>query len=322
MFSKCREKLCIDQSRPVTNETKNRSLFSSTLSLFKKKERKKSFKAVSENELNNDKLECYFLNGSKEGKFSFESDKKYAESEHRIQYFLDTSLKHENVLPSESISMPIETPTQLLDEYDLQRRLDNNEHSIGNDGRCLINDSNKCSGKLTSSIFNSEMPITIYNEQKEYGKSSDNENSNLNFSPTKRDTLRVKRRCEEDQEITNVSSELNVNFMFASRQKIQRRKQIIYEQNKMSLQFPTEILKGCSESELEHNSSESEKDSEIEILRSKSETCFEDNYDERESLFYEDSVDEDYCIMPPSLRAEKYNTVPILPTRERHLEVR
>lgn len=325
-FHKCREKLCADQSRPVNIEAKSKSLFSSTLSIFRKKERKKNSDATSESEENNEKVKYSTQNCLNDNELSIQN---YTENEHTMQYSSANYNESEKVLPSESISMPIESPTQLLDEYDLQRRLNKNDNTTDNanfiikvDTHCPIKNSSQCIEQVASNYLeNSTTTKDI--EYNEYTKPNcDDRKPALNASSTKRGNLRVKRRCKEPQERIDVSSEESIESVYASCQKIQRRKQIIHEQDQMSLQFQNQIQKESNELELEHNSSESEKDSEIEFLKQKIERGFEGASDEGKSLFYEESFEEDYCILPATLIKEKDSSVNTLPSRGRQLELR
>jgi len=75
-------------------------------------------------------------------------------------------------------------------------------------------------------------------------------------------------------------------------------------------------------SDLDHNSSESERDSEIEFIRNKIEKLTEELPDERKGLFYEESFEEDLPYVPTTLPLEKSVAVPILPVKQRLQEVR
>jgi len=75
-------------------------------------------------------------------------------------------------------------------------------------------------------------------------------------------------------------------------------------------------------SDLDHNSSESERDSEIEFIRNKVEKLTEELPDERKGLFYEESFEEDLPYIPTTLPLEKSVAVPILPVKQRLQEVR
>ncbi|XP_031369245.1 uncharacterized protein LOC102675517 [Apis dorsata] len=75
-------------------------------------------------------------------------------------------------------------------------------------------------------------------------------------------------------------------------------------------------------SDLDRNSSESERDSEIEFIRNKVEKLAEELPDERKGLFYEESFEEDLPYIPTTLPLEKSVAVPILPVKQRLQEVR
>lgn len=75
-------------------------------------------------------------------------------------------------------------------------------------------------------------------------------------------------------------------------------------------------------SDLDHNSSESERDSEFDFIRNKAEKVTEDVPDERKGLCYEESFEEDLPYVPTTLPLEKSVVVPILPVKQRLQEVR
>ena len=75
-------------------------------------------------------------------------------------------------------------------------------------------------------------------------------------------------------------------------------------------------------SDLDHNSSESERDSEIDFIRNKAEKVAEELPDERKGLCYEESFEEDLPYVPTTLPMEKSVAVPILPVKQRLQEVR
>ncbi|XP_051157255.1 uncharacterized protein LOC127279132 isoform X2 [Leptopilina boulardi] len=329
-FHKCREKLSTDQGRPVTIETRSRSLFSSTLSIFRKKERKKNFEATSKNEENNEKVTYSTLNCLKDKELSSKLDENSTDNQIKIQYCSTKFNESEKVLPSESISMPIESPTQLLEEYDLQHRLDKNYNTTENsnisikvDTHCRMKYSPKYVGQEASNNLEISAPTSNEIECKEHtNPDCDDHNFVLNFGSAKRGNLRVKRRCKENQERIDISSEDSIESVYASCQKIQRRKHLIHEQDQMSLQFLNQMQKERNELELEHNSSESEKDSEIEFIKQKSARCIEGASDEGRSLFYDESFEEDYCVLPATIVKENDKCFNMLPTRGRQLELR
>lgn len=75
-------------------------------------------------------------------------------------------------------------------------------------------------------------------------------------------------------------------------------------------------------SDLDHNSSESERDSEIDFVRNKAEKGVEELPDERKGLCYEESFEEDLPYVPTTLPLEKSVAVPILPVKQRLQEVK
>ena len=75
-------------------------------------------------------------------------------------------------------------------------------------------------------------------------------------------------------------------------------------------------------SDLDHNSSESERDSEIEFMKNKVEKGAEELPDERKGLCYEESFEEDFPYVPTTLPLEKSVAIPILPIKQRLQEVR
>lgn len=75
-------------------------------------------------------------------------------------------------------------------------------------------------------------------------------------------------------------------------------------------------------SDLDHNSSESERDSEIDFVRNKAEKGVEELPDERKGLCYEESFEEDLPYVPTTLPLEKSVAVPMMPVKQRLQEVR
>lgn len=70
-------------------------------------------------------------------------------------------------------------------------------------------------------------------------------------------------------------------------------------------------------SDLDKNSSGSDRDSEIDFVRTKAEKGIEEVPDERKGLFYEESFEDDLPYVPTTLPMEKSVAVPMLPVKQR-----
>jgi hypothetical protein len=75
-------------------------------------------------------------------------------------------------------------------------------------------------------------------------------------------------------------------------------------------------------SDLDHNSSESERDSEIDFIRNKAEKGMKELPDERKGLCYDESFEEDLPYVPTTLPLEKSVAIPMLPVKQRLQDVR
>jgi len=120
--SKSRERISIDKSSIFKKDSKNKGVFSSTLSLFKKRERKKSYdEAIAAScdfeVASGDEHPSLESIGHVEFTFNMEKEKNHQDDSIFISLHADDR-NYEEALPSESVSIPLETPTKLLDEYE------------------------------------------------------------------------------------------------------------------------------------------------------------------------------------------------------------
>ncbi|XP_026299751.1 uncharacterized protein LOC413427 isoform X3 [Apis mellifera] len=339
----------------LRKEARNKGVFSSTLSLFKKRERKKSYdeaiaascttSASTSAELNPPSVESI---GHVE--FRFNADKEGGRKDDSIFISLHADDRnYEEALPSESVSIPLETPTKLLDEYESEPRTGSIvtevsiEHyppppssSSSSSSRikteALIEISSRIprSGSKESEISRSsskdsklsghgkgEVGVRSSAEGKPSSEHRVSSSSSRDSIGGRRDaTTKPKRRSKEAQERRDeeIPSSRQV------REEVRRAELLDEGTLKIADQ---ELAKTPSViSDLDRNSSESERDSEIEFIRNKVEKLAEELPDERKGLFYEESFEEDLPYIPTTLPLEKSVAVPILPVKQRLQEVR
>lgn len=381
--SKSRERVSIDKGSTLKKDSKNKGMFSSTLSLFKKRERKKSYDeaiAASCDFDAHNKIEHPSLESIGRVEFTFNMEKKRNRQDDSIFISLHADDRnYEEALPSESVSIPLETPTKLLDEYESEethtssiitevsiehhpapssiakvktetqietkmqaattqatsRNLSRDQlpQSVSKDSQILKRDS-KISAQ-TNKIIEASPLVKSSNksEIKSEIKSVDSRifSSGLSRESTgkKPDVTKPKRKNRgESQQVT--SPEKINNDSSIQQKKISSREstQVVQDIKKPDLfddkaSSKDGLVKTASMiSDLDHNSSESERDSEIEFIRNKVEKMAEELPDERKGLFYEESFEEDLPYIPTTLPLEKSVAVPILPVKQRLQEVR
>lgn len=359
--SKSRERASVDRSSSLRKDFKNKGVFSSTLSLFKKRERKKSCDEVAGTPLDSDHPTSLESIGNVEFTFNSEKDKQKEDSIFISLHADDRN--YEEALPSESVSIPLETPTKLLDEYESEPRSGNIitevsiEHRSVNQVKTeamieIVSSRTSSSGsQLSQSVArdsqmsknNSKEPKVSTHSAKVSAslvKSGSNEiakivepqlfNSSFQDSVGKRpEMMKPKRRSKEAQEVESTElmvndslekTEINGNELLSG-QIVRDSKRIDLAED--GLKVSDSLVKTSSiVSDLDHNSSESERDSEIEFIRNKAEKLAEGLPDERKGLFYEESFEDDLPYVPTTLPLEKSVAVPILPVKQRLQEVR
>lgn len=396
--SKSRERVSVDKSLILKKDSKNKGVFSSTLSLFKKRERKKSYdEAIAAScdleVASGDEHPSLESIGHVEFTFNTEKEKNRQDDSIFISLHADDR-NYEEALPSESVSIPLETPTKLLDEYESERPHTSSiitevsiEHhptplpsiakirteaqietmtttqitprSSSRDSRLpqsaskdlhipksLLKDS-KISAQ-TNKIIETPSPVKLLTtvkpdiklEIKSEVKSTDSRTSSSGLSKEstgkRPDITKPKRKSKESQQQQQQQPESSerINEAAAMQQKkvssgelsrtAQETKRLDLLDDKASKSLEQEGLVKTSSviSDLDHNSSESERDSEIEFIRNKVEKLAEELPDERKGLFYEESFEEDLPYVPTTLPLEKSVAVPILPVKQRLQEVR
>ncbi|XP_036140502.1 uncharacterized protein LOC105839869 isoform X2 [Monomorium pharaonis] len=369
--SKSRERASVDKSF-LKKDSKTKGMFSSTLSLFKKRERKKSYdEAIAAS------CDLEIVSGDEHPslesighvEFTFNTEKERNRQEDFIFISLHADDRnYEEALPSESVSIPLETPTKLLDEYESEgphtgsiiTEVSIEHHPIPSSSIAKIKaeaqietqialrgladikdnqlpqrvskDSHVLKGPTRDSKINAqdneivETPtpvkssIIVKPDIKIEVKSSDlrisSSGSSRESSSKRSDITKPKRKSKENlqQQQPELSEKIN---------DVQETKRLDLLDDKISKMGQENLVKTPSViSDLDHNSSESERDSEIEFIRNKVEKLAEELPDERKGLFYEESFEEDLPYIPTTLPLEKSVAVPILPVKQRLQEVR
>lgn len=349
--SKSRERGSTDKG-----STKNKNVFTSTLSLFKKRERKKSdndMSGTSDHDIisvdGHPSLESI---GNVE--FRFDADRPGRNEDSIFISLHADSRNYEEALPSESVSIPLETPTKMLDEYDSEPKSGSivTEASIehrasvtrirteakiettsGNDAQTPLRMSESKDSQLSkTSSRDSRASIQtakhvdlsakpVSNE--ELGCFDDKPSSSKDCTGKRKSEtpiVKPKRKNKENIEQQNVTDKER------SKIKIDVKKCEVIEKKSddtLSIKPPDVLVKTNSIlSDLDHNSSESERDSEIDFVRNKAIKTVDDLPDERKGLFNEESFEEDLPYVPTTLPMEKSIALPMLPVKQRLQEVR
>lgn len=397
--SKSRERGSTDKGTTVKKDLKNKGVFS--LSLFKKRERKKSYdEAIAAScdleVASGDEQPSLESIGQVEFMFNTEKEKTCQDDSIFISLHADYP-NYEKALPSESVSIPMETPTKLLDEYEsesphtgsiitqvsiehhptpplsiakikteaqietitatqtVSRSLSRDSRppqSASKDSHMLksskLRDSkiSAQANKIVETSPSAKSSTTIKPDIKEIKlevKATDlrtlSSGSLSKDATGKRpDITKPKRKSKENQQqqqqqqsepsekINDDAAEMQQKRISSGElsQAAQQTKRLDLPDGKISKSLEQEGLVKTSSviSDLDHNSSESEKDSEIEFIRNKVERLAEELPDERKGLFYEESFEEDLPYVPTTLPLEKSVAIPILPIKQRLQEVR
>lgn len=359
--SKSRERVSMDnRGSSLKKESKNKGVFSSTLSLFKKRERKKSYDEAIAASCGTD-LDTGGEHPSLESighvEFRFNAEKENRKDDSIFISLHADDRNYEEALPSESVSIPLETPTKLLDEYESEPRTgsivtevsiehyppppsrirtealienvssrtyaeDNQVPRSGSKDSEISRSSSKDSKLSGQANKTSEILAKSSTESKTEHRVS---SSSSKDSIGKKEATKPKRRSKEviKQTIEPPERIDDVKQKQPKEQPIQSTESRTADFLDDGIKLADGLAKASSViSDLDHNSSESERDSEIEFIRNKAEKLAEELPDERKGLFYEESFEEDLPYVPTTLPLEKSVAVPILPVKQRLQEVR
>ncbi|KAL6436206.1 hypothetical protein ACFW04_004651 [Cataglyphis niger] len=382
--SKSRERVSIDKGSTLKKDSKNKGMFSSTLSLFKKRERKKSYDEAIAASCDIDAhsgIEHPSLESIGRVEFTFDMEKERNRQDDSIFISLHADDRnYEEALPSESVSIPLETPTKLLDEYESEEPRTSSiitevsiEHhpasssiakvrteaqietktttmvtaqstsrsssrdnllsqSVSKDSQISKRDSeiNTQTNKMieTSPLVKSSIKTEIKSEFKSADLRLLSSDSSKESTGKKPDVTKPKRKSRESQQQSippeRIDNDASIQQKKESSRESARAAQDIKRSDLLDeVSNKDGLVKTPSMiSDLDHNSSESERDSEIEFIRNKVEKMAEELPDERKGLFYEESFEEDLPYIPTTLPLEKSVAVPILPVKQRLQEVR
>ncbi|KZC06958.1 PREDICTED: uncharacterized protein DDB_G0284459 [Dufourea novaeangliae] len=367
--SKSRERVSVDKGSSLRRDSKNKSVFSSTLSLFKKRERKKSYdEAIAGvtcgTELENtDDGHHPSLESIGNVEFRFNTDRESHKEDSIFISLHADDRNYEEALPSESVSIPLETPTKLLDEYESEPRTGSivtevsiehhpipskikTEAQIETTSRNYSRDS-----QVSRSISkDSEISRSSSKDSKlsAHGKTAETaakplpgqdskpsttehrvSSSSSRDSITRKEITKPKRKSKEVQPIEppppperiveNTPAKKQTKEQLTKNKESRKSSELLDD----GIRPEEGLAKAPSViSDLDHNSSESERDSEIEFVRNKAEKLVQELPDERKGLFYEESFEEDLPYVPTTLPLEKSVAVPMLPVKQRLQEVR
>lgn len=385
--SKSRERgagnVTADKDASLKRDSKNKGVFSSTLSLFKKRERKKSYDEAIAASCDLDaptsrRGEQPSLKSLGHVEFTFTTEKERSRQDDSIFISLHADDRnYEEALPSESVSIPLETPTKLLDEYESEGPCASSiitevsiEHHPAPSSAGKIRTEAQVEATTTSprsSSRDSQLPQSA-SKDSQISKSSsrdskisankviealaaklsaplksaeiksESKSSDLRASPgpsTKEtagrrpDIPKPKRKGKESQSETpertedgTAAQQRKISSRGSPRAARDAKKPDLLDDKAGKSQQEGLVKTPSVISDLDHNSSESERDSEIEFIRNKVEKLAEELPDERKGLFYEESFEEDLPYVPTTLPLEKSVAVPILPIKQRLQEVR
>ncbi|KAK0163180.1 hypothetical protein PV327_006888 [Microctonus hyperodae] len=367
--SKSRERVSVDKGC-----NKNKSVFTSTLSLFKKRERKKSIEEASgipfDHEIGYGN-EHPSVESIGNVEFRFEQE-KIGRNEDSIFISLHADARnYEEALPSESVSIPIETPTKLLDEIDDEPKIGNiiTEASIehrtsvtrikteakietivrDDDDQVSLRQSSSKDSQLSKSSSRDSRKPTDRPSRSTSGADFDvvAGNHDKSLASTSKDLIvnkkkgesivKPKRKNKDNVQLINTQDSAKINDVTISSKKIDKSVSELSTLNQsieksdesqktletLSTRPQENLVKTPSMvSDLDHNSSESERDSEIDFVRNKVTKVADELPDERKGLFNEESFEEDLPYVPTTLPMEKSAAIPILPVKQRLQEVR
>jgi len=366
--SKSRERVPADKDPGLKKDSKNKSVFSSTLSLFKKRERKKSYDEAIAASCELDAIrggEHPSLDSIGHVEFTFNTERDRSRQDDSIFISLHADDRnYEEALPSESVSIPLETPTKLLDEYESEgpcassiiTEVSIEHHPMPSSAKMRSEVEATTRPPSGGSSRDGQLPQSA-SKDSQISKSSSRD-SRISAQTNKTiETLATKSEMKSDVKSTGGSKESagkrpeipkpKRKSKESQHQSAERTDDVVAAQEKRpsSKESPRGVAQEAKKSDLlddkigksqqeglvktpsvisdlDHNSSESERDSEIEFIRNKVEKLAEELPDERKGLFYEESFEEDLPYVPTTLPLEKSVAVPILPIKQRLQEVR
>ncbi|XP_046813577.1 uncharacterized protein LOC124421916 isoform X2 [Vespa crabro] len=376
--SKSRERVSVDKNSSLKKDSKNKNVFSSTLSLFKKRERKKSYDEAIATfcgiECDIDTVDQPSLESIGQVEFTFNTEKERRKDDSIFISLHADDRNYEEALPSESVSIPLETPTKLLDEYEseshaggimmtevsieyhrppvaevrTEARIEStpskrssweNQMSLSPSKDSQVSTSGSKDSKIgTQSVKSVENTVTKSSspssEVRPTSGSLRMSSSSSRDSIAKKipDAPKIKKKSKEEQqilprekkeEIVPQQKKIAESDVPGTKTTNEYKKSDFLDDGLSVKAAETDLVKTSSIiSDLDHNSSESERDSEIEFIRNKAEKITEELPDERKGLFNEESFEEDLPYIPTTLPLEKSVAVPILPVKQRLQEVR
>ncbi|XP_047370106.1 uncharacterized protein LOC124957274 isoform X2 [Vespa velutina] len=377
--SKSRERVSVDKNSSLKKDSKNKNVFSSTLSLFKKRERKKSYDEAIATfcgiECDIDTVDQPSLESIGQVEFTFNTEKERRKDDSIFISLHADDRNYEEALPSESVSIPLETPTKLLDEYEseshaggiMMTEVSIEYHrppvaEVRTEARIESTPSKRSSWENQMSLSpskDSQVSTTSGSRDSKIGTQSVKSVENTvtkSSSPSSEvrptsGSLRMSSSSSRDSIAKKIPDAPKIKKKSKEEQQIlprEKKEEIVPQQKKIAESdvpgtkttneykksdflddglsvkaAETDLVKTSSIiSDLDHNSSESERDSEIEFIRNKAEKITEELPDERKGLFNEESFEEDLPYIPTTLPLEKSVAVPILPVKQRLQEVR
>ncbi|KAG7207707.1 hypothetical protein KM043_009325 [Ampulex compressa] len=361
--SKSRERVSVDKGSSLKKDTKNKGVFSSTLSLFKKRERKKSYDEAIAASCGADQPlgdgstgEHPSLESIGHVEFTFNAEKGRRKDDSIFISLHADDRNYEEALPSESVSIPLETPTKLLDEYESEPRTGSIVTEVSIEHHPAPVSRIKTEAQIETGARSSFSALPASGSRDSQMSRSSSKDSKLREQPTSRSSpsaesrsseqrassgsresrkseamAKPKRRSKEEQQaeaagggerLEEETGQRRVQKESVATQASEARRSDLLD-DELGKSLADGLVKTPSViSDLDHNSSESERDSEIEFIRNKIEKLAEELPDERKGLFYEESFEEDLPYVPTTLPLEKSMAVPILPVKQRLQEVR
>lgn len=368
--SKSRERVTADKGTgSLKKDSKNKGVFSSTLSLFKKRERKKSYDeaiAASCGTELDDSGGHPSLESIGHVEFRFNAEKESRKDDSIFISLHADDRNYEEALPSESVSIPLETPTKLLDEYESEPRTGSivTEVSIEHYPTATRIRTEAMIEITSRSCYSRDSQIPKSSSKDSEISRSSSKDSKLStqgkpIEPAVRSSPSIDGKPPVERRISSSSSKESIGKKEATKPKrrskdaqppiepperieedVQRQRpikgpvkeaiRVVASVESRRPDFLDDGIRAADGlvktpsviSDLDHNSSESERDSEIDFVRNKAEKLAEELPDERKGLFYEESFEEDLPYVPTTLPMEKSVAVPILPVKQRLQEVR
>lgn len=288
--------------------------------MFRKKERKKSV---------DDGSSTIISSTIDDGQQSLEGISHYQER-FRMENSVYINLHGDDhvALPSESVSIPVETPTELLDKFEASRVLIQTQAKIEIEPRSsqqtMIQPLSSSQSRQSISSEKSQHkgatnvdPVTNGAVQCSVSQSSSKES----VSKKKPDVIsKPKRRSKEKQLSKQSDSSFEDNVPPPPRPPRSRASSSA-DQQPTKPQATQKTTTTSVTPDVDHNSSESERDLEIDFLKNKHSKTGDETL-ESKGLFYEESFEEDLPYVPTTLPLEKSAAVPIVPVKERLQDIK